>query len=491
MRRGRLLFLFLVVFAFSLASFSYGLAKGDKEKKEAISWVEENKAELIKISDTLWSYAETAMLEYKSSRFLISELEKAGFKVERNVAGMPTAFIATYGKGKPIIGILAEYDALPGLSQKAVPYKDPIKPGAPGHGCGHNLFGAASVGAAMAVKYVMEKEKLPGTIRLYGCPAEETLVGKVWMARDGYFNDLDCALVWHPGTKNQVSYGSSSAMNSFTVTFYGKSSHAAGAPWEGRSALDAVEIMDVAANFLREHVKPTVRIHYAIIETGKVPNVVPDKATVWYYVRDVDRKGVEEVYNRLLKIAKAASLATETTYEVHLLSGVYNYLGLKTGAEIKYENLKLVGPPKFTPEDQKFAKRIQKECGKTEKGLSDKIEPFKPPEPSWGGGSTDVADVSWITPTITMNTACAPLNIPWHSWAVVASAGSDIGHRGMIVAAKTLAATAIDFLMKPELLKKVRKEWKEKTKGLTYKCAVPKDVPPPVLPEPKERGKEE
>jgi aminobenzoyl-glutamate utilization protein B len=487
MMKGRRLIVLFVILVFSFAAFTLWADKGGKEKDEAISWVEENKTELIRISDALWRYAETAMLEYKSSRLLISELEKAGFKIEKDVAGMPTAFIATYGEGKPVIGILAEYDALPGLSQKAVPYKEPLKSGAPGHGCGHNLFGSASVGAAIAVKHIMEKEKLPGTIRLYGTPAEETLIGKVWMARDGYFDDLDCALVWHPNTKNQVTYASSNAMNSFTVTFHGKAAHAASDPWHGRSALDAVELMNIAANFLREHVKPTVRIHYAITETGKVPNVVPDKATVWYYVRDLKREGVKEVYNRLLKIAEAASLATETTYETHLIAGIYHTLGLKSGAEIMYKNLELIGPPKFTKQEQEFAKRIQKECGKSEKGISEKIEPFKAPEPSWGGGSTDVADVSWITPTISMGTACVPEDVPWHSWAVVASSGSSIGHKGMLLAAKTIAATAIDFLTKPELLEEVRKEWEEKTEGITYKCAVPKDQPPPVLPEPREK----
>jgi aminobenzoyl-glutamate utilization protein B len=479
----------IALIIFSFASLPAFAVKDElaAQKKDAIEWIDKHKEEISKMSDQVWTYAETALLEYKSSRFLADELEKAGFTVERGVAGLPTAFVATYGAGEPIIGFLGEYDALPGLSQKAgVPYKEAIIPQNPGHGCGHNLLGVGSITAAMAVKQVMEEYNLKGTIKFFGCPAEETVVGKVYMAREGLFDSLSAALDWHPGSKTQVSIGSSNAMNSFKVSFKGKTAHSAGDPWNGRSALDAVELMDVAANFLREHVKPTVRIHYVILKGGKVPNVVPDEAEVWYFVRDLDRKGVEEVYKRLVKIAEAAALATGTDYKINLITGVHRLLPLPKSSEIMQKNLEMVGSPGFTEEEQEFARQVQKALGKEEKGLHDKVETLKPPEKEWGGGSTDVAEVSWITPTLRMNAATCPLEAPGHSWAIVCTSGSTIGHKGTLVAAKTLATTALDLLTQPKLLEQVRAEWKELTKDYKYKSPLPPDSKPPILPEPEE-----
>ena len=453
--------------------------EGQKIKEEAISWIGDHQSLLVDLSDQIWDYAELGLEEFKSSELLADVLEKAGFRVERGVAGMPTAFVATYGEGEPIIGILAEYDALPGLSQKVSSAKEPLKEGAPGHGCGHNLLGAGCVGAALAVKEMLDARPISGTIKLFGCPAEETLIGKVYMVKHGIFDGLSAALTWHPSSTTKVNNTSSLAMNSFWVEFRGRTAHGASDPWNGRSALDAVELMNYGVNLMREHIELTSRIHYVITDGGKAPNVVPDHARVWYYVRDASREKVEKLYQRVLNIAKGAALATETSHQVHLISGVYNTLVNDTGVEIMQKNLELVGAPPFSPEEVAFAKEIQREAGKPEEGLAEKIEPIREPPELIRGGSTDVADVSWITPTVSLNVATTPKDVPWHSWAVVASSGSTIGHKGMLVAAKTLAATAIDLLYNGELLKQMREEWKEKSRGFTYKSSLPEGQKPP------------
>ncbi|MCP2518856.1 M20 family metallopeptidase [Candidatus Aminicenantes bacterium AC-335-A11] len=474
----RINFLSLLIILLILLMFNnsiFAKKKVEEQKELAISWINNNNSFLIEISNKIWKYAETALREYKSSQLLIEVLEKAGFKVEKGVAGMPTAFVATYGKGEPVIGILAEYDALPGLSQKVSTKKEPLVPGAPGHGCGHNLFGTASLGAVLAVKFVMEKYNLPGTIKLFGCPAEETVVGKTFMAREGIFDNLSAAIAWHPSTTTKVNTGSSLAMNNFKVFFYGHTAHAASDPWNGRSALDAVELMNIGVNFLREHIRPTARIHYVILNGGKAPNVVPDFAEVWYYVRDVNRKNVEEIYKRVLNIIKGASLMTDTKYKIEFITAVHSVLPNITGSKVMQKNLEKIGAPKFTPLEIDFAKGIQESCNKETKGLNQKIEPFKVTIDQ-RGGSTDVAEVSRITPTVQLNVACAPLGVPWHSWAVVASSGHTIGHKGMLIATKVMALTAIDFLNDNKLIEKMWKEFKEKTKGEKYKSPLPEGL---------------
>ncbi len=450
-------------------------AKLNPLKKEAFSWIDSHKEELCELSDSIWRFAETAMKEFKSSELLTSYLEKKGFKVERGIAGLPTAFVAVFGKGEPIIGILAEYDALPGLSQDKVPFRKALEEGGPGHGCGHNLFGVASVAVAVALKEVMEKHKIAGTIKLFGCPAEETIIGKVFMAREGIFNELSCCIQWHPGAKNKVSLESTNAMNQFEVEFFGKSSHAAGDPWNGRSALDAIELTNIALNYMREHLKPTSRIHYVILDGGKAPNVVPDYARAWYYVRDIDREGVEKIYTWVLKVIEGASKMTDTTYRVKFISGAHEFLPNRTGGEIVYSNLLLVGPPKFNEEEQKFAKEIQRNLEIEEKGLETGIEPFSHPQRSIGGGSTDVAEVSWLTPTTTLEIACKPVGTPGHHWSTVACGGMSIGHKCLLTASKVMVATGLDFLVNPELIQKMRKEWMEKKKGREYKSPLPPD----------------
>ena len=451
-------------------------------KKEVYSWLDAHTPELSEINEKIWSFAEVAMEEYESSELLASYLEKNGFKVIRGVAGMPTAFVAVYGSGEPVIGILAEYDALPGLSQKTVSSKKPIEEGKPGHGCGHNIFGTASTAAAVALKGVMEKKNLSGTIKLFGCPAEETVVGKVFMARDGIFDGLSCCIQWHPSSENAVSLGSGNAMNQFEVEFFGKTAHAAGDPWHGRSALDAIELTNIALNYLREHLKPTARIHYVIKSGGGAPNVVPDYARAWYYVRDIDRESTEKDYERVLKIIDAAAKMTETTYKIHFISGVHEMLPNRAGNEVVYSNLLLVGPPSFTEEEQAYAKEIQKNLGIEEKGLKAGIEPFKLPQRSWGGGSSDVAEVSWLTPTTSLGVVYKPVDTPGHHWSAVACGGMSIGHKAMITSAKVMAATGLDFLTNPEIIKKMREEWKEKKKGKEYKSPLPAGLKPPVKP---------
>jgi aminobenzoyl-glutamate utilization protein B len=449
-------------------------------KKAALQWVDDNSRQLASWNDQIWGFAEIALQEFKSSALLADQLERAGFKVARGVSGMPTAFIAEYGSGRPVIGILAEYDALPTLSQKVSPTQEPVQAGAPGHGCGHNAFAAGSVGAAIALKDVMAREKIPGTIRLYGTPAEENYSGKTYMARDGAFDDLSVALHWHPGTMSGVTLSSNFALNGVEIEFFGKTAHAAGAPWDGRSALDAAELTNVAMNYLREHVKPTARIHYVTLNGGAAANIVPEYAKLWYMVRDQDRQSVEYLYQRLLKCAEGATLQTETTFKVHVLEGTWNLLVNEAGSKIMYSNLLLVGSPRFTEQEQAFARTIQKEMKVPEKGLAGDIEPLQragPPE----GGSTDVSDVSWIAPTIGLSVALAPIGAPGHHWSTVACGGMSIGHKSAITAAKAIAATALDLIQNPELLQRVAAEWKEKTKGIPYKSAIPKGQNPPVF----------
>ena len=331
MRTNRILLVSCLFFFLFMSGSTFSQNRMNICKRDAVEWIDAYHQRFEEAARALHDFAETALKEYKSVKYLARMLEQEGFTVERGLADMPTAFMATYGSGKPVVGILAEYDALPGLSQKpAITYKEAVNPGAPGHGCGHNLFGAGSVAAALAIKSVMEQQKLPGTVKLFGCPAEEIVVGKVYMTKDGLFDGLDACFTWHPWNKNRAHIGITLAMNNFEVVFRGKTAHGAADPWNGRSALDAVELMNIGVNYLREHVKPTVRIHYIINDGGEAPNIVPDYARVWYFVRDINRTGVEDVYKRVLKCAEGAVLKTDTTMEVNLITGVYEYLTNQT-----------------------------------------------------------------------------------------------------------------------------------------------------------------
>jgi aminobenzoyl-glutamate utilization protein B len=424
---------------------------------------------LNNIATRLWEYSEIALEETRSARLLINQLREAGFFIEEGVAQMPTAFIATYGSGSPVIGVLAEYDALPGIGNEPVPERklrsDEVKSG---HGCGHNLFAAASVTGAIAIKNIMKKENLSGTIKLYGTPAEETVVGKVMMAKAGLFDGLDACIDWHPSNKNKVKNHTGRAMNNFEVEFFGQSAHSAGDPWNGRSALDAVELMNYGVNLMREHVKPTTRIHYVIPNGGDAPNVVPEYAKVWYYLRDINREEVQGYYNRIIKIVKGSALATETTYRVHLITGVHEYLLNRPLQEAIQKNLEMVGPPDFTEEDQKFARSLQRNVGKEEKGFKTEIVPLPTGIDVVEGGSTDVAEVSWIVPTAGFQVVTAAQDVPWHSWATTACHGTEASRKGALVAAKVIAATGIDLLSNPELVNNAKAYFDKASDGKPY-----------------------
>ena len=454
---------------------------GEPVKRDAIDAVEVMRPQINKMSSDLWTFAELALEEEKSSALLVQQLQSAGFRVERGVAEMPTAFVATFGRGSPVVGILAEYDALPGLGYAPVPSRQPRADGiTSGHGCGHNLFGAGSVGAAIALAKVMEEAGLAGTIKLFGAPAEETLVGKVYMAKAGVFDGLDAAIDWHPATLTAVRNQGGQAMNNFEVEFFGKSSHGALDPWNGRSALDAVEVMNFAMNLMREHLPPTARVHYVIPEAGQAPNVVPAHARAWYYVRDTTREAVEDHYRRILKAAEGAALATGTTHKVHLITGVHEYLLNSPLQEAVQANLELIGAPQFDEEEQAFGRALQRANGIPELGYLEDIPSLEELPTEAIGGSTDAAEVSWITPTANFAVATAAFDLPWHSWATSASHDTTAAHKGAVVAAKVIAATGIDLLTRPELIQAAQGFFDEATEGKPYESPLPLKQEPPL-----------
>jgi aminobenzoyl-glutamate utilization protein B len=447
------------------------------KKKAATAAVEAQRADLVSLADQVWGFAETALRETRSAALLADHAEKHGFRVERGVGGMPTAFVASYGQGRPVVAVLGEYDALPGLSQKARPERDVLKEGAPGHGCGHNLLGAASLGAAIAVKELIAAGRLAGTVRFYGTPAEESVGGKVYMTRDGLFRDVDAVLAWHPDDRSQADMEGGQAVVDLMVEFQGRTAHAAFDPWNGRSALDAAELFTHGVNMMREHVKPTVRMHYVIPDGGDVPNVVPAHARVWIWARDFERKGVQDVLDRLRKVADGAALMAGVTQTVTVQAGDYEVLVNEAGERLLDANLRWLGPIAYTPEEDAFARALQKGAGVEPVGMDAAVGPLEGQEKE--GGSTDVGDVSWNAPTLHVSVVTAPRGVPWHAWPVVAAGGMSIGHKGMVLAAKTLAVTMVDLLDDPAALAAVRAEFAAKTKGFVYQPFIP-DGPPPV-----------
>lgn len=447
--------------------------KVSKEKKEIISLIDARKSELTSISDQIWAFEEIAFRETQSAAILADYAEKQGFKVTRGVADIPTAFTAEYGSGRPIIGILGEFDALPGLSQQAVPKKSPRNEGAPGHGCGHNLFGTASLAAATAIKDLISQGKLKGTVRFYGTPAEEKFFGKLWMIREGLFDDLDFCMDWHPGDETKSAVQSSLALVDFMVEFYGQAAHGASDPWNGRSAGDALELYTAGINYYREHVKPTVRMHYHIMDAGKVVNVVPDYAKIWVRVRDTNREGVMPVYERVKAMAEGAAILADVEYEANLISGIHEIVVNRTGGSALQKNLEYLGDIEYTAEEIAFAKRIQENTGKDQVGLDASISPMEVTKENPGGGSTDAGDVSQVVPMVRLVATTAPKDTPWHSWAVTACGGMSIGHKGMIYAAKALAMTMVDLYTNEELRDGVTAEWKERVGDYQYVGIIP------------------
>ncbi len=445
-------------------------------KLAAVGSVDRHATELIGLSDRIWGYAEIALREHRSAAALADFAEQQGFRVQRGVAGMPTAFVATYGEGRPVIGVMGEYDALPGLSQKALPERMPLIEGGPGHGCGHNLFGAGSLGAAIAIKEQIAAGKLKGTVIFYGTPAEEDHGGKVYMARDGIFDGVDALLAWHPSDETQADMASSQAMVDLAVEFRGRASHAASDPWNGRSAVDALELFTHGVNLMREHIRPTSRMHYTIVAGGDVPNVVPEYAKAWLWLRDWKRSEVEQLLARVRRLASGAAGMTETTATVTVQGGSWEMLVNETGARLLNANLLWLGPATYTEQQQAFARQIQRATGVPEVGMFAGVKPLEgqPQE----GGSTDVGDISWIAPTLHVSVATSPQGAPWHSWPVVATGGMPIGHTGMLRAAKVLAATMVDLYEQPEALAAVQAEFRARKGDVKYESYVPPGPPP-------------
>lgn len=408
------------------------------------------------LAHEIFNYAEVAEQENRSSAALASYLVENGFAVEHGVGGMPTSLRATKGNGRPVIGFLGEYDALPGLNQPALPYYcgDASKSG---HGCGHNLLGTGSAAAAVALSKALEEAQLPGMVVYYGCPAEEILKGKVVMAKNGCFRELDVALSWHPGMENRCGELAYLAMDSVQFHFHGKAAHASAAPYKGRSALDATELMNIGANYLREHVTDDVRIHYAPIPCGEKPNVVPAESAVWYFIRARDRQYLNEVTQRVTDIARGAALMTSTSVTWEFLSRGYGTLVNFPLCRLTHEVMTELGHPGFSSEEQEFAAELSVQSGASAKDglLDESID-----EPSctihYMTGSTDVSDVSQIVPTVNIRTSCGPRNVVLHSWQFAACADSDIGRKGMFFAAEILAESAWRLMTEPELLSEVQ-----------------------------------
>ena len=419
------------------------------------------------IAQQIWGFAEMGYQEEKSAELLQQTLSNEGFKVTKGVAGIPTAFIAEYGEGLPVIAILGEYDALPGLSQEAVAEKKSAGKAA-GHACGHHLFGTASTAAAIEVKNWLKTNKKKGTIRFYGCPAEEGGSGKVYLVREGLFNDVDAALHWHPGDANDANPGSALANKSAKFRFYGIASHAGMAPEKGRSALDGVEAMNMMVNMMREHIPSDARIHYVITNGGKAPNVVPDFAEVYYYVRHSNRKMVLDIFDRIAKAAEGAALGTGTKMDYELIGGTHELLPNITLQKMMHANLVKVGGVQYTEKEKEFGNQIIQSLG-IENGSLEKaamVQPYKTLDPSFG--STDVGDVSFTVPTAGMGSATWVPGTPAHSWQAVAAGGTDIGNKGMMVAAKTIALTAIDLFLNPSIILKAKEELNQK-RGIDFK----------------------
>ncbi|MDE2784624.1 MAG: amidohydrolase [Gemmatimonadota bacterium] len=436
---------------------------------------------VAQMSNRLWDFAEIALEEHQSAGYLAEVLEDEGFTVETGIAGMPTAFIASWGSGRPILGVLAEYDALPNIGNAAQPGRAPRDDGhIHGHGCGHNLFGAASVGAAIAIKRMMAEHGTTGTVRLYGTPAEETVVGKVYMARDGLFDDLDASIVWHPGQRTAVSNSRAQALNNFEVSFRGQAAHGAADPWNGRSALDAVELMNHGVNMMREHIEPSARVHYVIPNAGEAPNVVPEYARAWYYVRDTTRAAVEENYEWILDIAAGAAQMTRTEHEVFLITGVHTYTLIRPLQEAMQANLERVGPPRFDEADQAFARELQGFLEVEQSGLRDTIDALPDVPTPAGGGSSDVAEVSYITPTVEFSVTTAAEHIPWHSWATSASHGTSGAVKGAQVATKALALMGAELILDAALVRRAREAHAEATGGVPYRSPIPEGQQVPL-----------
>jgi aminobenzoyl-glutamate utilization protein B len=448
-----------------------GYAQDSVLKTRAIADIQAHYEDYKKIALLIWDYAEVGYKEVKSSALLQKTLSDNGFTVKAGVADIPTAFVASYGSGSPVIGILAEFDALPGLAQQAVPEKMPIEGRNAGHGCGHHLFGTASVAAGIELKKLIAEKKLNGTIRVYGCPAEEGGSGKVYMVRAGLFNDVDVVVHWHPGSGNSVTLTSALANKSAKFRFHGLSAHAAMAPDKGRSALDGVEAMDYMVNMMREHIPQETRIHYVITSGGKAPNVVPDFAEVYYYVRHPKKDEVVRIFDWVAKAAEGAAMGTQTRVDYEVIGGTHDLLLNRTLAEAMQQNLLRVGGVTYTSGETEFARKIQASFTYQVEAIESvaSVKPLKEVNDA-GGGSTDVGDVSYAVPTVGLEAATWVAGTPAHSWQATACGGTEIGIKGMMVAAKTMALTAMDCFTNPALVAKAKEEFRKEKGDYQYKA---------------------
>lgn len=473
------------------------------EKQKYLNVIDEKANIITDVSDKIWEYAELSLIEYKSCELYCKVLKEEGFEVESPVCGIDTAFKATFGSGKPVIGILAEYDALSGVSQEAgVAYRKELVRGGNGHGCGHNMLGAGAMAAAFAVKAYLQ-ENGGGTVIFYGCPGEEGGAAKAFMARERLFEECDVALTWHPGDANQVTSGTCNSCIQTEYKFTGIAAHAAGNPHMGRSALDAVELMNIGVQFLREHMPETARIHYAITDAGgNSPNVVQPTAQVLYMVRSVLVKEALELQARVDKIAEAAAMMTETTMKKRFIDGTSNTVPNKTLEKMLWENFNEIGVPTYTEAEKAFAQaivdgyempshelpgsacdendEIAEWVAEVSKNATIPLNDFLIPyhfSTKQRAGSTDVGDVSWLVPTAQINVVTAPSNVPGHSWQNTSCGKTSIGHKGLLCAGKVLAATAIDLYNSPEKIAEAKEEWNKRAAG-GYFCPVPADAVP-------------
>jgi aminobenzoyl-glutamate utilization protein B len=468
------------------------LAKPSSAKDSALGWIDDNHNVITGLSDQIWNFAELSLREWESSLATAELLHRKGFTIEWGTAGMPAAFVATYsnGHGGPTLGFNAEYDALPGLSQKkGVPVHDPLVYNydaygptyGPGHGDAHNTLGAASVGAAIAVSKAIKKGRLDATVKVFASTGEEQLVGKAYAVKAGAYAGLDAFLDWHPTSVTSTGWGTNSALLSATFTFLGSAGHG-GSPLGNKSGLDGALLMATMTEFLREkNVAESARFHYAVINGGGAPNVTPDMCSIWYYVREGSPARVNVLYEKILACANAAAAASQTTLQYQFNSAIWNTLGNKAGAELMFDNMQQIGAAQFTDEDRTLAKAIQASLGKPQTGLPTGIIPLSPPNPTFlGGASSDTADVSWLTPKISCVTPIWPGGTPNHNWAATACAATNIAHQGMLAASRYLAGTAIDLITQPAVLAGIRQEFHDRTAGISWQSLIPDGTQPPI-----------
>jgi amidohydrolase len=469
-----------------------GLAGTSPAKDTALGWINGNQRRLVRLNDRIWELAELSLREWESSFATAELLRSNGFTIQWGTAGFPAAFIATFqhGRGGPVLGFNGEYDALPGLSQRmGVATHDPViyhydaygPTYGPGHGDGHNLLGVASAGAAIATAQSLRRQDLDATLKYFGSTGEEQLVGKAYAVRAGVYDGLDAFMDWHPLPVTSVDWSPFSALHSTTFTFLGAAGHG-GSPLGNRSGLDGALLLATMTEYLREkNVGPAGRVHYAVINGGGAPNVTPDICSIWYYVREGSPARLKILHDKVVACANAAASASQTRLTYRLNSAVWNLLGNKAAAELIFDNMRVIGPPRFAAGDIAFAKALQRALGRPELGLPDSIVPLAPPRPTnLGGPSSDAADVSWITPRVGFYAACWPPGVPNHNWAVTACTAHNIGHQGMLSAARYMAATAVDLITQPDILNKIKEEHRERTAGVEWRSLLPDDAQPPI-----------